>query len=288
MATTLGAAGGLGLEGSCGDWVRSVGPMGGVELLRAHFAGRGFEPHRHDTYGIGITDDGVQTFDYRGSTERSLPGQITVLHPDEKHDGRAGTEGGFGYRIVYVAPVEIGDALRAIAGKATPLPFVRQPVAADPRLAGAVAEAFSTEIAEPLARDSLIERLAAGLLRADSSLAHTRVGRQLDRRAITLVRDYLDARPRAAHSKELERITGLSRYELARQFRVAYGTSPYRYGLLRRLEDARRLLRSGEPLAQVALEAGFADQAHFTRMFRANFGMPPGRYASLHTGGGTH
>ena len=83
-------------------------------------------------------------------------------------------------------------------------------------------------------------------------------------------------------SVELEVVTGLSRYELARQFRAAYGTSPHRYSLLRRLDFARDGLRHGERTAEVALAAGFADQAHFTRMFVATYGMPPGRYALLH------
>jgi AraC-like DNA-binding protein len=286
MVTTLSTSGGVGLEGSCGDWVRSVGPVGGIELLQAHFAGRGFSPHRHDTYGIGVTDFGVQTFDYRGSVERSLAGQVTVLHPDEKHDGRAGTDGGFGYRIVYVAPAEIGEALRAITRKATPLPFVNEPVAADARVARAVAEAFAADIGESLARDSLIAQLAQGLLRADASLARTTRPLQVDQRAVARAREYLDGQTGGVGSAELERATGLSRYELARQFRLSYGTSPYRYSVLRRLERARRRIRAGDPLAQVALDSGFADQAHFTRTFHANFGMPPGRYAALHAAGG--
>src|SRR5579864_3735954 len=151
MATTLRGSHGVGLEQSCGDCLHSWGPVGGVELLQARFAARGFSPHRHDTYGIAVTDFGVQTFDYRGALERSLAGQVTVLHPDEEHDGRAGTDGGFGYRIVYVAPVEISAAVHAITGKATPLPFARQAVASDAHLARAVAEAFNSDSRESLA-----------------------------------------------------------------------------------------------------------------------------------------
>jgi AraC-like DNA-binding protein len=73
----------------------------------------------------------------------------------------------------------------------------------------------------------------------------------------------------------------VSRYELARQFRAVYGTSPYRYSLLRRLDFAREALRPGEHIVEVALAAGFADQAHFTRMFASTYGMTPGRYALL-------
>ena len=96
--------------------MRGRGPAGGVELLRARFAGRAFARHRHDTYAIGVTEVGVQAFDYRGRVERSRPGQVVVLHPDEPHDGRPGAEGGFGYRIVYVEPARIADAVRAISG----------------------------------------------------------------------------------------------------------------------------------------------------------------------------
>src|ERR671939_372695 len=128
MWPSLGRSAHGDLERSCGDWVRSRGPIGGVELLQAWFGGRGFAPHCHDTYAVGVTDVGVQSFDYRGNTERSLRGQVTVLHPDEKHDGRAGTDGGFGYHIVYVEPARIGDAVRAISGRPTPLPFTRDPV----------------------------------------------------------------------------------------------------------------------------------------------------------------
>ena len=73
----------------------------------------------------------------------------------------------------------------------------------------------------------------------------------------------------------------LSRYELARQFRAAQGTSPYRYSLLRRLDRARQLVGHGQPLVEVALATGFADQAHLTRMFHAAFGVSPARHRAL-------
>ncbi len=83
------------------------------------------------------------------------------------------------------------------------------------------------------------------------------------------------------HSAELEALTGLSRYELARQFRRVSGTSPYRYLLMRRLDDARKQLAGHAALAEIALDAGFADQAHFTRMFKAAYGLTPASYRAL-------
>src|SRR5439155_7861573 len=146
-----------GLVRSCegGDWVRTWAPGEGVELLRAWFGGRAYARHRHDTYAIGLTEAGVQTFDYRRRVERSTPGEVVVLHPDEMHDGRAGTGAGFGYRIVYVDPARIAAAVRAIRGRAAPLPFVREPVSRSRTLARAVTAAFRSG-PEPLALDALV------------------------------------------------------------------------------------------------------------------------------------
>jgi AraC-like DNA-binding protein len=82
-------------------------------------------------------------------------------------------------------------------------------------------------------------------------------------------------------SVELEAVTGLTRYDLARQFRVMCGTSPYRYLLRRRLDFAREQIAQRRPLSAVAVDAGFADQAHFSRMFKATFGLTPVQYRAL-------
>ena len=80
-----------GLRGVLADIV--VGEGGGaIERLEAHFARDGYALHRHDTYAIGITLSGVQTFRYRGSQRYSLPGECHILHPDEPHDGAAADE----------------------------------------------------------------------------------------------------------------------------------------------------------------------------------------------------
>src|SRR5262245_5460745 len=171
MANKVRGGKGAGLERSCGGgWMRSRELSPGVHILQAWFPGRGFDKHRHDTYAIGVTDVGVQAFDYRGAARFSTPGEVLVLHPDETHDGRAGDRHGFGYRIVYVAPARIHEAARALRGPHCPLPFVREPVAANQALASAIEAAFVLD-PEPLAVDGLILGLAEALVAADPSCA---------------------------------------------------------------------------------------------------------------------
>jgi AraC-like DNA-binding protein len=281
-------SGGEGLERSCerpsAGWIASAKPADGVELFHAWFAGAAYQKHRHDTYAIGLTDCGVQVFDYRGATCASLPGQVVVLYPDEAHDGRAGTGEGFGYRIIYVGPVQLSEALRALRGRPHPLPFVTDPVSTNPKLSRAIDSAFRLPM-EPLAADSLLVDLADGLLDAERAGPSSGAAPRIDAAAAERARRFLDAeRTRVVHSAELESVTGLTRYDLARQFRRMFGTSPYRYLLMRRLDFARELIHQHRSLVDVAGDAGFADQAHFTRVFRSAFGLTPARYRALRAG----
>lgn len=272
------------LERSCGstagDWMRIAPSARGFERVEAFFLGHGFDPHRHDTYALGFTIQGVQSFSYRGASEHSLPGQVFVLHPDETHDGRAGTGAGFRYRILYVEPRLIREAL---GDERCPLPFVRDAVSNDQRLAAAIMPALDDlEVPlEDLHRDQIVLDLAEALAAVDSSVARRALfARHL--RAVTIAREFLDAAvQKAVTSVEIETVTGIGRYALARQFRACLGTSPYRYLVMRRLDRVRSLILKGAPLADAAFSSGFADQSHMTRHFKKAYGMSPGRWAAI-------
>ena len=106
--------------------------------------------------------------------------------------------------------------------------------------------------------------------------------RGIDTRAIELVREYLAAHARdQTRASTLEAIAGADRYTIARHFRWAFGTSPDRYRILRRLALARAAIERGQSLARAATDAGFADQSHMTRQFKRTYGLTPARWVSL-------
>jgi AraC-like DNA-binding protein len=260
--------------------MRLAPDQGTIERIEAYFTGHAFDPHRHDTYALGLTVSGVQRFDYRGVEANSLTGNLIVIHPDEVHNGRAGARVGFCYRMAYVEPRLIRDAL---GGRATALPFARTAVLDDSRLRAALVPLLAdlSRQLEPLEADQSIMAVAEALLGLDPSVQ--RRSRDADcGRAVEQARAFLDAHhDRVVASEELEAVTGLDRFECARQFRQRLGTSPYRYLTMRRLDRVRILIRSGAPLADVAMATGFADQSHMTRQFKRAYGLSPGRWREM-------
>ncbi len=263
----------------------------GIERLEASLVGVAFSPHRHDTYAIGVTLAGVQTFRYRGESRHCLPGEWHVLHPDEVHDGAAGTGDGFGYRIFYIDPALVQEALGG-----APLPFVADPVIRGRGVPASLAARLAG-LDEPLDGFARVEVgvLVAGMLARYGSAQHgsaqhgsaqhgsarygsARYGRRgpLPMAALARVRELIASDPVVRRPvEEFERVAGLDRWTIARQFRAAYGTSPTRFRTMRQLDLVRRLLLAGTPAREAAVAAGFADQAHMTRMFKRAYGRTP-------------
>jgi len=75
----------------------------------------------------------------------------------------------------------------------------------------------------------------------------------------------------------------LSVSHFARSFKASFGVTCHRWLMERRIERAQELLATADiPLADVAVQSGFADQAAFTRAFHRIAGMTPGRWRRAH------
>src|SRR5450830_132081 len=257
------------------DWiVRSSAP--GMERIEAFFHGRGYAMHRHDTYAIGITLSGIQSFQYRKQLRHSLPGHTMALYPDEVHDGQAGDAAGFRYRMLYIEPALLQEALGGVV-----LPFIDAGISTDPRLFAAVRQLLMQmdTAMQSLQQDDGIFELAMAM----DAVSGARPRRHsADFQAAQRARDYLHtALERNVTLDELAQACGRDRWRLTRDFRSFFGTSPYRYLSMRRLDLARRLMLQNLPLAEVAAMSGFADQSHMTRLFSKTYGIAPARWLRI-------
>ncbi|MGY3173712.1 AraC-like DNA-binding protein [Pseudomonas sp. TE12234] len=254
----------------------------GIETLRAHFEGHAYDPHWHDSYLVGVTEQGVQQFNCRRARHQSTPGKVFLIEPGDIHDGEAPTDDGFTYRMLYLDPQWLQRELAAVFDKAPDhgqLSFANT-LATDARLAQATSLAFETlhrgelKIVRQTALDGLLERLTCHL--------HWRTRYGEDPRLPRVAqkaREYLHAN--AQYDIGLDQLaaaTGVDRFRLTRAFKAAYGIAPHAYLVQLRLAKARRMLAQGEQPAAVAMALGFADQSHLGRWFVRAYGLTPALY----------
>jgi AraC-like DNA-binding protein len=64
-------------------------------------------------------------------------------------------------------------------------------------------------------------------------------------------------------------------------FRSATGIPPHQFQIAVRVDNARRLLPSATPLSTIATASGFADQSHFNRHFKRQYGFTPGAFRRM-------
>ncbi|WP_233259535.1 AraC family transcriptional regulator [Ramlibacter sp. WS9] len=264
------------------DWARfQPGAVEGVTLMKAHFQQHAFERHSHETYSIGLTHAGVQTFNCCGTLHASLPGDLILFNPDQAHDGKRGAPEGFGYSMLYVPEDVVAGCADPEAGIVMPRHF-RQPVVRGGALARQFAQAVAAinQPGETLRAEELTRHVLAAIL-----VRHGETGtRHLDPRAagglrMNKVRDHLQAHyAQDVDVLTLAGIAGLSRAHLTRAFAQHFGVPPHIYLNAVRVRKAQEAMLAGTSLADVAVDCGFADQSHFSRRFKGALGVTPAQW----------
>ncbi len=262
---------------------RYADDLGGLEQLEARYHQQRFSRHVHEGFSIGVIDKGAQSFYREGSQHIAPAGSIILVNADQVHDGHRATESGWAYRTIYPTETMLADVLAALQGPRSGLPWFAEPVVYDPAMAAKLRFLFDLirHSDNPLERQShylavmseLIQRHGGNRSRLELLRAHPL--------AVQRVRDYLDAHCCENVSLEqLAQLVQLNPHYLARLFQRTVGVPPHAYQLMRRLQRAKALIRSGLSLADTATDTGFTDQSHLHRHFKRMMGITPGQYRS--------
>jgi AraC-like DNA-binding protein len=249
-------------------------PVQGIrEVFHARFTDHIYPPHTHDAWTLFIVDDGAIRYDLHRHARGAEPPMVTVLPPHVVHDGRPATSHGFRKRVLYVETSVLGEDLTG--------PAVDQPVILDSSLRQEVS----------LLHDSLFS--VDDTFEAETRLAFVaeRIRARLGERArespqipgkdlAEHLRAFLDEHryDRVTMAAAAQHV-GAGPTQLARAFVKAFGIPPHVYVIGRRIDAARDRILAGQPLADVASEVGFYDQAHLSRRFKKFLGTTPGRFA---------
>lgn len=261
--------------------IRRLPDLYGIETLSARYLRQNFKPHAHDEYLLGVIDGGVHAVWCRGEMNRVPEGSIVTMRPGDIHHGGAGSDAGWGQRMIYIPEAGMRALLSDIAdgNMAETLDF-NAAFHARPGLARQFATLHEVLHASPqvLARDVALDALLGALLRELApDIKQPSAGPE---GRIADAVEYLGTRIEENVSLEqLCTVTGLRRRQTIAAFRRATGLPPHAWHLQKKIERVKLLLREGMPPAEAAAVTGFADQSHMGRHFAAIVGVTPMVYA---------
>lgn len=230
-------------------------------------------PHVHDRATLAIMIEGSFDLDIRNRVYACEPGTAFVEPAEERHANALGSAGA---HVVVIQPDPCATEALGPAGRVFGAPFH---VPRSPLVVGAwriARELRTPDDATPLAVEGLILEMLALATRQDRPALRGRTTPPW----LSHTREQLHATfQRPLRIRDLARAAGVHPDSLARAYQARYGVAIGTYVRRLRLDWAATQLEVGEaPIAQVALDAGFADQSHFTRAFRGHTGLAPAAY----------
>jgi AraC family transcriptional regulator len=254
-----------------------VHAQGDVAMHEGAFAaGQVLPCHVHAAPVVSLVLEGAGQEEVGGRTRPVATQDILVTPSYAPHGYRFGTRGRW-------FNVQLSDAwLARVVDGGPRFPDVAQVVRS--RSAAAWASRVRTEVRERDATSKLAIDGALLLMVADLVRQHAD-GARRQPRWLRTIEDALESSLESAVAgppsvEELAAIAGVHPTHLLRTFRRHHGATISNYVRHRRVERARAAVAKGEQsLSVIALDAGFADQSHFTRVFRQAFGETPGQYA---------
>ena len=252
-----------------------------VESRRACHSRACYKAHSHPTFSIGAVDAGASHF--TGAAEgrvRLMPGTLVLVPAQRVHACNPVTGQAWSYQMLHLDANWL-RSLRLESGVGAGEPGAPARIVRSK----AMYRQFCALNALLFSGARLIEKEAAlvAFIGDHDFSAHPQLMPAPALRP-SLLRELItqaEAHDLAGVNLELlARQAGMGRYQLIRAFAAATGMTPHAYLLNARVNQARQLLRQGQALADIAYTLGFADQAHFQRVFKAHAGVTPGLYRS--------
>jgi AraC-like DNA-binding protein len=254
----------------------------GIELYRARIVHHAFDPHTHEAFGLGAIESGVERFRYRGGEHLAPADTLVLMNPDELHTGRAETEHGWRYRMLYLD----AEVLAQVTGERGW--HFAQPTVHDVRTARRMSRLLAAMWNAPdaLATDCALVDLLE-MLRPHARIGMARPASTASRTDAALARAHALIQERFAEPLTLEQLAheaALSPFHFLRRFKQRYHVTPHQMLMAVRLFRAKQQLAAGLSPASVAADVGLVDQPHLTRRFARMYGVTPARYqAQLRT-----
>ena len=216
---------------------------------------------------------------YRGEERIVEGGDIQAMEPSELHRTTAVSEPA-DFFVVFWTPALLQAAAEELGCRAPHLSVAQTRFPPLSEALNALYRSLSLNVDPSAAEHYYLEttrQLLNGCSEAPPLAAEARY-----HPAVRRARLYIEAHFNETLSLDtLADQVGLSKFHLARTFGASVGAPPHQFQMQLRLVEARRRIEAGESIKQAAAMAGFADEAHLTRVFRRWIGVAPGTWRRL-------
>ncbi|MGH8389544.1 MAG: helix-turn-helix domain-containing protein [Pseudomonas sp.] len=236
--------------------------------------------HSHEHFSIGAITAGRSTYIHEQSQWEVGAGTVVLMNPGDVHACNPIDNQPWSYLMLYVDSAWLTD-LQHQLGFSDDLAFRRFATthSQDEGLFTGLKDLY--EVLVDQQQDVMGKHSAAVEFFSDVQLRLNPAEPPLREPNFKLERAADFIREHCTQVLKLEDIceaAQLSPSYLIRAFKQHYGMTPHAFLVNRRIQFAQDQLRNGKLIADVALEAGFADQAHFQRAFKQHLAATPGQY----------
>lgn len=246
-------------------------------------ARQGYAPHTHAQWSLGAITGGSSHFSCGDQQWLTGSGTLVCINPHQVHACKPFSEEPWCYWMLYLDQDWLTHWCQAQGwfNQAAWQDF-NQPVLRDSASFNTfitLAELLMNPVPSPAEKEQALHQALLQLIPALLGPQSHAIPDQPPASLQQLVH-WLDQQDATDFSLEhLCRISGYSPGHLIRLFRRHYGLTPHAWLVDRRIQLGQRLLKQGHPQASVAQQAGFADQAHFQRVFKRLVAVTPGQYS---------
>ncbi|SOB75506.1 AraC-type DNA-binding protein [Marinobacter sp. LV10R510-11A] len=240
-----------------------------------------YAPHSHTQWSLGAITEGKSTFLYRSDQFEVSAGALVVINPNWVHACNPIDNQPWGYLMLYI-DTDWLTKLRYESGLlGTPCwQDISTAIISDHKWYTGycrMAECLLDSNRELLEKQTVVVEYLTALMHELSGQASEPVSKTPDN--FQALADYL--RAHAAVDVSLDTLcerSGFSPGHLIRSFKRHFGLTPHAYLINYRIQRGQQELKHGKPIAETALNVGFADQPHFQRTFKKLLAATPKQY----------
>ena len=253
----------------------------GIEYLQVVNSVHEYPTHFHDqVYTFSLMESGGYFWEKNNLNSIVSPGHIAVINPGQVHAGKPVDSHQSTYKVLYISNYYFNKIVEEI-GVGPNIEF-RKVLLRRNSIVSDFQNLFNSlkNNCVSLEKEANLILFLSGVL--NYNYYEEKITDYCSNDQLIQIKDYLrESLSEKISLDELSKLVNLSKSHLVRAFKKTEGVTPFAYRTILKIEYAKQQLKEGLDLCEIAQNAGFHDQSHFTNAFKKYLGYTPRQYKCL-------